>query len=120
MCLESPLFRSTPETHFQPVDTEDHIQPKRGTVILQPVAMRIPNSHGVYSPSQLKPLRIVSYEEFLTLYATHPRGIRVCFDESPTLTTILEQSELLTAYGLGLDCWYVVAAYSGIQDPYSE
>ncbi|UCG12285.1 MAG: hypothetical protein JSU72_17585 [Deltaproteobacteria bacterium] len=108
MSLESPPNKAIIITDFHNPDTVDQIRPNGGTVILQPIAMRIPNSHGVYSPSQLRPQKAVSYEEFLARYANHPRGMRVCFDEIPTPTTIIERSELVTAYGFGLDCWYVV------------
>lgn len=88
----------------------DEIHPQKGMVVLQPIAMRIPNSYGVYSPSKLEPLKKISYEEFLSHYADHPRKIRVCFDEKPSWDTLLERSELVTAYGFGLDCWYIMAA----------
>jgi len=86
-------------------------------VVLQPVTMRIPNSHGVYSPSRLRTPKVVSYDEFLKRYANHPTGIRVCFDEILSPATILERSELVTAYGFGLDCWYIVVGYSDPENP---
>jgi hypothetical protein len=70
--------------------------------------MRIPNSYDVYSLSQLRPLVVVSDKEFLARYANHPVGVRVCFDEAPIPATIVQRSEFVTAYGFGLDCWYVV------------
>lgn len=91
-------------------ETANGARPKERVVILQPVAIRIPNSHNVYSPSQLKPQKVLSYEEFLACYADRPKEIRVCFDEIPSLATIYEKSELVTAYGFGLDCWYIIVA----------
>lgn len=78
------------------------------TVILQPVVMRIPNRHGIYSPSKFTPKKEISYEKFLSRYADHPRRIRICFDEIPSPDTLLQKSELVTAYGFGLDCWYII------------
>jgi hypothetical protein len=98
--------RSTPSTP-QP-EAARRIPTQDGIVILQPVAMRIPNRHSVYSPSRLRSRRKVSYDEFLARYANHPYAIRICFDETPSPATIFERSELLTAYGCGLDCWYIV------------
>jgi hypothetical protein len=83
-------------------------QPAERVVILQPIAMRVPNRYGIYSPSKLKPKREISYREFLSCYADHSRKIRVCFDETPSASTIFQRSELITAYGSGLDCWYIV------------
>ncbi len=77
-------------------------------IVLQPIAMRVPNSHCVYSPTKLRAKKEIRYEEFLSFYALHPRGVRVCFDEFPDPATVFEKSELITAYGFGLDCWYIV------------
>ncbi len=81
---------------------------KRSLVTLQPLTMRIFNSHGIYFPSKLKPKKVLSYEEFLGQYADHPVKLRVCFDEEPSSTTMLQRSELVTAYGFGLDGCYIV------------
>jgi hypothetical protein len=79
-------------------------------IVLQPVTLRIPNKQFVYSPSRLKACKKMSYREFLANYATCPRAIRVCYDEPPSIATLLERSEWVTAYGFGLDCWYIVVA----------
>jgi hypothetical protein len=89
---------------------------KDGIVMLQPVAMRFPNRYSIYSPSRLSPPKAVSYVEFLERYANQPIGIRICFDEMPSPATILDRSELLTGYGFGLDCWYIVIGYYGPHD----
>ncbi len=83
---------------------------KERTVVLQPVAMVIPNRHCVYSPSRLRSPKEISYAEFLTRYADHPHKMRVCFDEVPSAKTVLCRSETVTAYGNGLDCWYIVVS----------
>ncbi|MBE7550463.1 MAG: hypothetical protein HS126_05235 [Anaerolineales bacterium] len=90
----------------------DEINLKEGQVTLQPIVMRIPNSYGVYSPSKLEPQKKIYYEEFLSRYAEYPREIRVCLDETPTPSTLFQRSKLITAYGFGLDCWYIVVANS--------
>ena len=77
-------------------------------VNLQPLAMRLPNRHGIYCPSRFEPKKAITYHEFLKNYADHPRRMRVCFDENPTSDTLLARSEIITAYGNGLDCWYCV------------
>jgi hypothetical protein len=77
-------------------------------VILQPIAMRIPNSQGVYSPNKLEPQKEMRYEEFLSRYADNPRKIRVCFNETLSLDILLREAKLVTAYSFGLDCWYIV------------
>ncbi len=90
--------------------TQNKINPREHLVTLQPVAMVIPNAHCVYSPSRIEPKKEISYDEFLTKYANHPRSIHVCFDEKPSSTTVFERSEIVTAYGIGLDCWYIVVS----------
>jgi hypothetical protein len=100
--------KSTPRAPLPEVAGQ--IRTQEGMVILQPVTMRIPNRHSVYSPSRLRPRKKVSYDEFLVRYANHPHGIRICFDETPSPATIFERSELVTAYGYGLDCWYIVVS----------
>jgi hypothetical protein len=107
-------------TRNRQLKTLGKMRPENGMVILQPVAMRVPNSHGVYSPSKLRSKKAMSYEEFLAQYANHPRAIRICFDETPSSTTIFERSELITAYGLGLDCWYIIAGYYSAENNLSE
>lgn len=106
-------------TRNRQLKTVGKIRPQNGIVILQPVAMRIPNSHGVYSPSKLRSKKAMSYEEFLARYANHPRAIRICFDETPSSATIFERSESITAYGLGLDCWYIITGYHGVENDLS-
>jgi len=75
---------------------------------LQPVAMRVPNRHHIYAPSKLASRKTIPYHEFLARYADHPRQIRICFAETYVVDEMLQQSEWLTAYSFGLDCWYIV------------
>lgn len=77
-------------------------------IVLQPLAMRVPNAHNVYSPTQLIPKKVMNPAEFLARYADHARSIRVCFDQTPSSDTIFERSENVTGYGFGFDCWYII------------
>jgi hypothetical protein len=104
----SRLTSESPIPLSESSDHEGRIPPDAGTVILQPVAMIIPNRYGVHSQNELKPQKLLTYEEFLSQYADHPRRIRICLDETVPSDTILQRSDLVTAYGSGLDCWYVV------------
>jgi hypothetical protein len=89
------------------------IMSKKDLIILQPVAMRVPNCQFVYSPSKLRPKKIISHEEFLARYANHSRKIRVCFDEIPSSNTIFQRSKVVTAYGLDLYGWYIIESSNG-------
>ena len=93
----------------QQLEAGDEVDSTKSKILLHPIAMRIPNEHCVYSPSRLDQIKAVTYQEFLAKYANHPRAIRVCFDDYPSSTSILENSELITAYGFGMDCWYIIA-----------
>ena len=84
------------------------VQPKEGIVILQPVAMSVPNRHHIYGPSKLEPQKAIRYAEFLVRYADHPRKIRICFAETSSVEEMLRQANLVTAYSFGADCWYIV------------
>jgi hypothetical protein len=79
-------------------------------VTLQPLAMRIPNGYGIYSPSKISPKKQICYKEFISHYKDHSRKIRVCFDELPPSDPeiLFKRSELVTVYGFGLDCWYTL------------
>jgi hypothetical protein len=81
---------------------------KEGTIILQPITMRIPNNQGVYSLSKLRPKKAVSYTEFWQQYARYAREIRVCFAETPSPDTLLQQSAWVRAYSLGWSGWYII------------
>lgn len=70
---------------------------------LQPIAMVIPNRQGIYALSKISPVKEISYTEFLAKYADHPRPILVSFDPDGK-----SNPRLATAYGFGLDCWYIV------------
>lgn len=101
-----------PNTRARGIRSDSEAESRRikRKVILQPISMRIPNNEGIYFRSKIRPLKEIAYEEFLSKYADHPQGIRVCFDETLSWSDSIQESELITAYGYGLDCWYIVAA----------
>jgi hypothetical protein len=105
------------ETKTQRVDHTKKIQSEECIVTLQPLAMRIPNKYGIYAPSKLRPLKKISYEEFLSRYADYPRALRVCFHEASSSQVLLEKSEWVTAYGFGLDCWYRIISTGNKDNP---
>jgi len=74
------------------------------TIKLQPVAMRVPTSNFVYAISKLEKPQTLPMEKFLNRYADHSRQILVSFDEDGYSNPVG-----VTAYGLGLDCWYIIA-----------
>lgn len=83
-------------------------------VILQPLAMLIPNQHGIYQPSRLRPKKEITYREFLAKFAGRPRRIQVYLDSTIVDSDrLLSGSNMMTAYGFGLDCWYLVDEISG-------
>jgi len=108
MSLDSSPAESSYVPESQQSEGVDQTCPRQRMVILQPIVMRIPNSRNVYSPSRLRPKKEISYNEFLAQYANQARGIRICFEETPSPATIFQRSELITAYSFGLDCWYIV------------
>lgn len=86
-------------------------------VILQPLAMTIPNQFGIYCPSQIRPKREISYREFLAKFADHARICRVFLLDNRAKGSLrvnidsdylLSRSMIMTTYGFGLDCWYLV------------
>jgi hypothetical protein len=92
------------------VRAADEVYSKDGVVILQPIAMRIPNTYNIYFPSKLEEKKTVRYEEFLARYSDQPKRIRICFDETSSIETMRQRSKLVTAYSCGLDCWYVIVS----------
>ena len=80
------------------------------TVILQPLAMTTPNQFGIYSPSRIRPKREISYREFLAKFSDHARRIRVFLLDGVNVDSdyLLSRSIVMTAYGFGLNCWYLV------------
>jgi aminopeptidase C len=74
-------------------------------VTLQPLAIRIFDQHGILSPSKLRKVRKIPYQEFLDRYADHPVKLRVCLDKEPDPDTIFSRSREITVYGYGYDCW---------------
>lgn len=79
---------------------------KEKKITLCPLAMRIPNEHGIYSLSKLRPKEVIDYTEFQTRFKNNSKRIRVCYEDTLCYDELLEKSEWVTAYGYGLDCWY--------------
>jgi hypothetical protein len=75
-----------------------------GTVRLQPIAMVRPSRDCIYVPSRIRPVREVSEKEFLKRYAHTPRAMLVSFEADG-----VSNPQRVTAYGFGLDCWYIVS-----------
>lgn len=73
------------------------------TVTLQPLAMVIPTREGIYAPSRIRPKKVVGLAEFMAKFADHPRPVLVSFAPDGK-----SHSRRITAYGFGLDCWYLV------------
>ncbi len=73
------------------------------TVTLQPIAMVIPTKQGIYASSRIEQKKTIPYREFLTNFADNPRSILVSF-----ATDGKSNPQLTTAYGKGLDCWYII------------
>lgn len=75
-----------------------------GKVTLTPLAMVTPNGQGVYAPSRLRQPKEIEYK-FIKRYADHPRRILVSFEPDG-----VSNPQVMTAYGFGLDCWYLAEA----------
>ena len=73
-------------------------------MVLQRVAMVRPNREGIYAPSRLSESKVISEGEFLTRYADHGRVISVSFEADG-----VSNPQPVTAYGVELDCWWIVA-----------
>jgi hypothetical protein len=76
----------------------------RRNVILQPVTMLRPNAQFIYAPSKLRPVKRISEREFVTCYAGSAQAIQVSFEADG-----VSNPQPVTAYGRGLDCWYIVS-----------
>ena len=73
-------------------------------MILQPIAMVTSNAAGVYAPSRLQKSKKISEQEFLKRYADYGRSVKVSFAADG-----VSDPQPVTAYGRGLDCWWIVA-----------
>ena len=101
-------MKSISNAYTQPHTVFDREQSGEQQVILLPIAMRIPNEHGIYSPTELKPKKMITYEKFLANYAHWGKKIRVCFDTNVSSAEIVRCSQLIEAYCLGLEGWYIL------------
>jgi len=66
---------------------------------LLPLAMRVPNSQGIYAVSKLYPIKELSVDDF-EKYT--PQSINVSFSADD-----ISNPQMMIAYGYGLDCWYL-------------
>lgn len=104
------LSSQEPSTRIEdPPKIVGKVRPVEEEVILQPIILRVSNKHNVYSISKLKQQKLLTHKEFLSRYADHPKPVHVCFDEEvPSEDMMLQKSKLITAYNVGLGCWYIV------------
>jgi len=72
-----------------------------GIVTVQQIAMTRPTKEFIYTPSR-PPVQICQ-AEFLEKYADDPHVIQVSFANDG-----ISDPQPLTAYGNGLDCYYIV------------
>jgi hypothetical protein len=77
-------------------------------ITLQPVTMRITTEEDIYAPSRIRQTKVISETEFLFNYADQPRPIRVSLEPDGVSKPVI-----VTAYGFGLDCWYIVTGVAG-------
>ena len=91
--------------------------PEERVVTLQPLAMRVFNSHGIYSPSKLRPKKEVSYDEFLTRYANNSVEVLVCLEEESLEDTMVDRSQVMDAYGFGYEGWHIIDPTSSLSTP---
>ena len=66
---------------------------------LLPLTMRVPNRDGIYAPSNLENEKELSISEFEKYSG---KEINVSFDRDG-----ISNPQMMTAYGYGLDCWYL-------------
>lgn len=71
------------------------------TVTLKNLTL-VPGSSWVYKDSKLTPNQTISTESFLTRYADRPHTIKY------SSTGNKRKWKSVTAYGYGLDCWWIV------------
>ena len=68
---------------------------------LTPLAMRIPNRQGIYGLSKLQVPKMLTWYEFTANYTSSD----ILVSQEPDG---ISNPETMTAYGFGLDCWYLV------------
>jgi hypothetical protein len=69
------------------------------TVTLVPVGIAKPSSNPVYTPTDKKSQKTISYNEFLSTFALFPMSVPL---------RVNGKLQPCTAYSTGLDCWYIV------------
>lgn len=68
---------------------------------LTPLSMVKPNKDGIYAPSRFRKPKRLSWFEFMRNYT----DTQVLVSFAPDGVS---NPELMTAYGSGFDCWYLV------------
>jgi hypothetical protein len=74
-------------------------------MVLQGLAMVVPNAGGIYAPSRLKEPKVIEEGEFLERYADRSMAMQISFEADG-----ISNPRPVTAYGRGLDCWWMVAS----------
>lgn len=72
-------------------------------ITLTRIAMVVPTAQGIYAPSRIDKPRQITEAEFMTRYADQPHIIQVSFEPDGK-----SNPQPITAYGFGLDCWWIV------------
>ncbi len=76
---------------------------------LTPLAMRVPNSYGIYTLSKLEQPKLLSWFEFTHKYTSTP--ILVSLEDDG-----ISNPAQMDTYGYGLDCWYLVEFVTPLQN----
>ncbi len=104
------LYRN-PSTHqAKSLNPTNRVLEQERMVTLQPIAIRIPNEHCIYSLSKLCTRKQMGYEEFFSEYIDQSRKVRVCFEESIRAADMLQKSVVVKAYGFSYDGWYIISS----------
>jgi hypothetical protein len=75
-------------------------------MVLEKLAMVRPSDEYIYAPSRITAAKRMDAEEFLAEYADTARVIDVSFEEDG-----VSNPQPVTAYGRGLDCWWMVSVW---------
>ena len=96
-----------PHQNYEQTKDSSRYYQKEDVIVLQPVTIQVFDGQSIYSPSKLRPIKKLPYTEFLEKYADQPKLVRVCFDKTRCSDMLFRNSEVITAYGVGTDCWYI-------------
>jgi hypothetical protein len=92
------------------LETLTKMQPQ--SVTLTPVIMRFPNRYCIYSPHPQRACKQLPFAEFQARYGRYATLMRVCFAETNSTQVLYEQSLEVTAFGFGLEGWFVVTGFA--------